>query len=55
MDLETEDCCEDCKREFCFGGSICAVIKANLENENDERRKIKSAIRETIVKRENYE
>jgi hypothetical protein len=27
---ETEDCCEDCKREQCWRGSICSEIKKDL-------------------------
>lgn len=30
MSKEIEDCCEDCKREVCWGGSICSEIKKDL-------------------------
>lgn len=36
MDLKPEDVCEDCKREVCWGGSVCIKIKEENKKEDEK-------------------
>lgn len=33
MNEQEEDCCEDCGRSECWGGSVCNEIKKEREKE----------------------